>query len=103
MTGLGFYSTTASALEIVNFDVFDEGGETWVFVGDVNVNQEFGEIAEITFGGVLSGTSTTTDYYGHFSILVEAPYGSMTSLTASTATETTATSSWQFFDPAGEP
>lgn len=105
MTGLGFCSTTASALEIVNFDIFDEGNERWSIAGVVDVDQETGEQAEITFGGALSGTglTATTDYFGNFVAIFGVPYGSTITLTATTASETSEVEEFIIFDPANEP
>lgn len=103
VTVLGMSTQAASALEFVQYDIFEEGYEQWSIVGVVDVNQEESEIAEITFGGAIDGETTTTDHFGKFILNFAAPYGSLISFTAVTPTEQSETEETQLFDPAGEP
>ncbi|MBC8352554.1 MAG: hypothetical protein H8E66_11230 [Planctomycetes bacterium] len=90
--GLGLVPQVASALEITDYTIDDNGGSgTWTIYGQVDVNEEENEIADIDFGGVIFGLSTTTDYDGTFEFDFDAVAGDTITFTASTTTATSET------------
>ena len=100
---LGLTPQVASALEFTTYDVTQEGYGLWSISGHIDVNQEEGETAEISFGGAIAGDTTYTDIFGNFEHVFAAPYGAPVSFTASAPSGNSDTIDWILFDPSGEP